>query len=71
MQLDIEPLPAIFSMDDSLARKEIIWRADNIFKSLRVDKGDVDAACGAAQTLLSKANTRPGRRSSFISSRRE
>src|SRR5580658_11040451 len=40
VQLEIEPLAPILSIDDSLAREEIIWRADNIFKSLRVDKGD-------------------------------
>ncbi len=52
VRLEIEPLPAIFSMDDSLERKEIIWGADNIFKSLRVDKGDVDAAWGAAEIIV-------------------
>jgi len=52
LQLEIEPLPAIFSIDDSLAGKEIIWRADNIFKSLRVDKGDVDAALGGADFVI-------------------
>src|ERR1017187_5997466 len=40
--LDVEPLPAIFSIDDSLARKEIIWGDDNIFKSYHMNKGDVD-----------------------------
>ena len=52
LQLEIEPLPAIFSIDDSLAGKEIIWRADNIFKSLRVDKGDVDAALAGADFIV-------------------
>ena len=52
VRLEIEPLPAIFSMDDSLERKEIVWGADNIFKSLRVDKGDVDAAWGAAEIIV-------------------
>jgi CO/xanthine dehydrogenase Mo-binding subunit len=52
VRLEIEPLPAIFSMDDSLAGKEIIWRADNIFKSLRVDKGDVDSALAGADYVI-------------------
>ncbi len=52
VQFDIEPLPPIFSIDDSLGRKEIIWRADNIFKSLRVDKGDVDAALAGADFIV-------------------
>jgi CO/xanthine dehydrogenase Mo-binding subunit len=52
VQLEIEPLPAIFSIDDSLAGKEIIWRADNLFKSLRVDKGDVHAALAGAEFVV-------------------
>ena len=52
VQLEIERLPAIFSIDDSLACKEIIWRADNVFKSLRVDKGDVDAALAEAEFVV-------------------
>ncbi len=50
--LEIEPLAPIFSIDDSLASKEIIWRTDNIFKSLRVDKGDVDAALASADFVV-------------------
>lgn len=44
VKVDIEPLPAIFTIDDALARRETIWGTDNIFKSYRIDKGDVDAA---------------------------
>src|ERR1700689_2491147 len=51
-QFKCEPLAPILSIDDSLARKEIIWRADNIFKSLRVDKGDVDAALAGADFIV-------------------
>ena len=42
--IEIEPLPAVLTIDDSLSRREIIWGADNIFKSYEVAKGDVDAA---------------------------
>src|SRR5271154_1991008 len=52
VHLEIEPLAPILSMDDSLARKEIIWRTDNIFKSLRVDKGDLDAALAGADFIV-------------------
>src|ERR1700722_924307 len=33
IRIDIEPLPPIFTIADSLARKEIIWGEDNVFKS--------------------------------------
>src|SRR5215471_5026904 len=41
---EIEPLPPVFTIDDALARREIVWGADNLFKSYGVQKGDVDAA---------------------------
>ena len=48
MRIEIEPMPAIFSIEDSLARREIIWGQDNIFKSFYVEKGDVDGAWAGA-----------------------
>ena len=42
--IEYEPQPPLLSIDDSLARREIIWGDDNIFKSYSVAKGDVDAA---------------------------
>jgi len=52
VRIDIEPLPAVFTMEDSLACEEVIWRKDNIFKSLGVDKGDVDAAFASADKII-------------------
>ncbi|MGC2703886.1 MAG: xanthine dehydrogenase family protein, partial [Candidatus Acidiferrales bacterium] len=52
VRIEIEPLPAIFSIGDSLARKEIIWRSDNIFKTFRVEKGDVDKAWASADIIV-------------------
>jgi CO/xanthine dehydrogenase Mo-binding subunit len=52
VRIEIEPLPAIFSIGDSLARKEIIWGQDNIFKTFRVEKGDVDKAWAAADVIV-------------------
>jgi CO/xanthine dehydrogenase Mo-binding subunit len=52
VRIDIEPLPAIFTIDDSLAKKQIIWSEDNIFKTFRVEKGDVDSAWGKADFIV-------------------
>jgi CO/xanthine dehydrogenase Mo-binding subunit len=52
VRLEVEALPAVFSMEDALARKEIIWGADNIFKSICVDKGDVEAALRGADIVI-------------------
>ncbi|HKY30228.1 MAG TPA: xanthine dehydrogenase family protein molybdopterin-binding subunit [Pyrinomonadaceae bacterium] len=42
VHIDVEELPAVFSLEDSLARKEIVWGDDNVFKSFLVEKGNVD-----------------------------
>ena len=52
VQIEIDPLPAIFTMEDSLARKQVIWGEDNIFKSFQVEKGDVDAAWPSADFIV-------------------
>jgi CO/xanthine dehydrogenase Mo-binding subunit len=52
VRIEVHPLPAIFNMDDSLARKQIIWGDDNIFKSFRVEKGNVDAAWSEAAFIV-------------------
>src|ERR1700730_4170687 len=36
VQIEYEELPAVFSLQDSLAQKEIIWGEDNIFKKFLV-----------------------------------
>ena len=52
VQIDVEPLPAIFTIEDSLAKRVIISGEDNVFKSYRVDKGDVDAALASADVVV-------------------
>src|SRR6476661_10170375 len=42
VRVEIEEQPAVFSLEDSLAKKEIIWGEDNVFKKFLVDKGNVD-----------------------------
>src|SRR5262245_39429047 len=37
--IDIEPLPAVTSIDESLKRDTIVWGEDNIFKSFLVARG--------------------------------
>jgi CO/xanthine dehydrogenase Mo-binding subunit len=52
VRIEVEPLPAIFTIDDSLAKRQVIWGDDNIFKSFRVEKGDVDSAWGQADFIV-------------------
>lgn len=50
--IDIDPLPAVMSIDESLAGREIIWGADNIFKSYSVARGDVEPALAEADLVV-------------------
>ena len=52
VELVVEPLPAVFTIDESLARKHTVWGADNVFKSYLVEKGDVDAAWASAEVVV-------------------
>lgn len=50
--IEIEEQPAIFSLEDSLARKEIVWGEDNVFKKFLVDKGNVDEVWANADLVV-------------------
>ncbi len=52
VKIGIEPLPAIFTIEDSLARKEVIWGRDNIFKSYLIEKGNVDEVWAKADFVI-------------------
>jgi len=52
VSIEIEELPAIFSLEDSLAKREIIWGEDNVFKKFLVDKGNVDDAWASADLII-------------------
>jgi CO/xanthine dehydrogenase Mo-binding subunit len=52
VKIEYEELPALFSLEDSLQQKEIIWGEDNVFKSFLVDKGNVDDAWAAADLVV-------------------
>jgi len=50
--IEIEPLPAIFTIEESLARRHIIWGEENVFKRFRVEKGNVDAVWDTADIIV-------------------
>jgi CO/xanthine dehydrogenase Mo-binding subunit len=52
VRIEIEELPAVFSLEESLAKKAIVWGEDNIFKKFLVDKGNVDEAWANADFIV-------------------
>src|SRR5882724_4328747 len=52
VRIEYEEMPAVFSLQDSLAQKEIIWGEDNVFKKFLVDKGNVDDGWSKADFIV-------------------
>src|SRR5688500_17975150 len=52
VKIDYEEAPAVFSLEDSLAQKEIIWGEDNLFKKFLVNKGNVEEAGAHADFIV-------------------
>ena len=50
--IDVEPLPAVFDIDDALAARTVVWGDDNIFKSYLVARGDVESAFRGSHTIV-------------------
>jgi len=52
VSIEYEPMPAIFTIEDSEQGREIIWGADNIFKSYLIEKGSVDGIWEGAAHIV-------------------
>jgi len=42
IEITYDPLPAIFSIEESERQSEVIWGTDNVFKSFLVEKGSLE-----------------------------
>jgi CO/xanthine dehydrogenase Mo-binding subunit len=52
ISIEYEPLPAIFSIEESERLSEIIWGAENIFRTCLIEKGDVHRAWEMADHII-------------------
>jgi CO/xanthine dehydrogenase Mo-binding subunit len=52
IEIDYEPLPAVFTIEESERQKTIVWGEDNIIKRFLVEKGDVDSAWQCAAHIV-------------------
>ena len=52
VSIEYEPLPAIFTIEESERRSEIVWGEDNIFKTYLIEKGDVDGVWEKADYIV-------------------
>jgi CO/xanthine dehydrogenase Mo-binding subunit len=66
VSVEYEPFPAIFTIEESEAQRQIIWGADNIFKTYLIEKGDVDAACQDAAHIVEAEYTTAAQEQLYI-----
>jgi len=52
ISIEYEPSPAIFSIEESERLSEIIWGAENIFKTCLIEKGDVHRVWEMADHII-------------------
>jgi CO/xanthine dehydrogenase Mo-binding subunit len=57
VRFEIEALPGIFTLEESLEGKQVIWGENNIFKSIGVEKGNVDEAWAQADYIVEGSYT--------------
>ena len=50
--IEYEPLPALFTIEESERQTEIIWGSDNVFKRFLIEKGDVDGVWEKAAYIV-------------------
>jgi CO/xanthine dehydrogenase Mo-binding subunit len=52
VRVEIEEQPAVFTLEESLAKKAIVWEEDNVFKKFLVNKGNIDEAWATADFIV-------------------
>src|SRR6202158_3200933 len=52
VSIEYDQLPAVFTVEESESRSEIVWGKDNIFKTYVIEKGDVDGTWGKADYIV-------------------
>jgi CO/xanthine dehydrogenase Mo-binding subunit len=52
VSIEYEPLPAVFTIEDSERCSEIIWGMDNTLKTFLIAKGDVDSVWAKADYIV-------------------
>ena len=60
VKIEAEPLPAVFDIEESLEPKEIIWGADNVFKTFLVEKGKVEEVWDRGDVVVVEGEYRTG-----------
>jgi len=52
VHIEYDPLPPVFTIDESERQETIVWGADNLIKSFLLEKGNVDSAWATAAHIV-------------------
>jgi CO/xanthine dehydrogenase Mo-binding subunit len=52
VRIEYDPLPPVFTIEDSERQDVIVWGSDNVLKSFLLEKGDVDSAWASAAHIV-------------------
>jgi CO/xanthine dehydrogenase Mo-binding subunit len=52
VRIEYEPLPSVFSIEESERQNLIVWGVDNLIKTFLLEKGDVDSAWAGAAHIV-------------------
>ena len=52
VHIEYDPLPPVFTIEESERQDAIVWGADNLLKSFLLEKGDVDSAWASAAHIV-------------------
>jgi CO/xanthine dehydrogenase Mo-binding subunit len=52
VRIDYEELPAVFTIEESKRLDAVIYGEDNVFKTISIDKGDLDAGFAGADAVV-------------------
>ncbi len=52
VSIEYEPLPGIFTIEESESRSQIVWGKDNIFKTYLIEKGELDGIWEKADYIV-------------------
>jgi len=52
VKIEYDPLPPIFTIEESERQDQIVWGADNLIKSFLLEKGDADSAWAGAAHIV-------------------
>jgi CO/xanthine dehydrogenase Mo-binding subunit len=53
VEIEYDPLPAVFTIEESERQQTIVWGEDNVIKRYLMEKGDVDSAWERAAHIVS------------------